>query len=125
MKTRILLFIAAAIMLSACSQQASIKVQNLVHNASLTDISYGNYGIAYNLYPGATSSEEIIYDDLADWPKSEQFSFYMERDGNIVYLQTKYEFLLNAGDELLVVISDTTQVISPFGKKATIADLAE
>lgn len=125
MKNIILYSLSALFFLVACSESAEIKVKNLVHNASLEDISYGDYSIGYNLYPGETSESKVIYDDPGSWPKAEQIEFYMVRDGNMVYLKTAYAFTLNAGDKLQVIISDTTQVISPFGKKSLAGDLPE
>ncbi len=111
--------------LTACTEQAEIKVQNLVHNASLEDINYGDYSIEYLLYPGKTSDGRVITDDAQNWPKSEQVEFYMVRDGNMVYLRTRASYTLNPDDELLIVIADTTEVISPFGKKSALADIAD
>jgi len=125
MKTRIIILSALTLLFTACTQEASIKVQNLVHNVSLQDINYGDYGLTYTLYPGETSDERFIYDDEENWPKAEQLEFYMLRDGNMVYLHTKQYYTLNAEDEMLIIISDTTEVISPFGKKSTLADLTK
>ncbi len=123
MKNFRLLPILAVLFLYGCTETATIKVQNLVHNATLESINYGDYALAYTLIPGKTSDERTISDYPEYWPKNEKIEFYMVRDGNMVYLKTTASYLLNPGDELFIVIADTTEVESPFGKKATMAEV--
>ena len=60
MKNFRLLPILAVLFLYGCTETATIKVQNLVHNATLESINYGDYALAYKLIPGKTSDERTI-----------------------------------------------------------------
>lgn len=115
-----------ALILSSCEKTAKIRVKNLVHNAALESISFDDYSIGYSLYPGETAPKTLISDEKSDWPKTAPIEFFMIRDNNRVYLKTRYGFTLDADDDLLVIIADTTEVVSPFGKKtATLGDFME
>ncbi|MDR2040407.1 MAG: hypothetical protein LBQ60_21025 [Bacteroidales bacterium] len=97
----------------SCKDKAYIKIQNKVRNATLNNVSWDNNSIAYSLLPGEVSEELKIVDDKDDFPKRAVVKFYMQGAENQVYLQTKYSFSLDAGQTLLIVISDTTSVINP------------
>ena len=101
------------ILLSSCYDNAKISVQNKVHNATLTSISWDKYSLGYSLLPGETSKSATITDENGKFPKRSVVKFYMRRGDNQVYLETKYAFTLDSGDNLLIIISDTTQVINP------------
>jgi hypothetical protein len=112
------------IALSSCDEkEADIRIQNLVHNASLERLSYSDWSITYSLIPGETSSRYTIYDEESEWPKMSQIEFYMVRNSQMVYLKTKASYNLNIDDDLLIVIGDTTEVISPFGKKGSLVEM--
>ena len=101
------------LLLSSCYDKAKISVQNKVHNATITHISWDKYSLGYSLLPGETSKSTTISDEKGKFPKKSVVKFYMKRGDNQVYLETKYAFTLDGGDDLLIVISDTTQVINP------------
>jgi hypothetical protein len=120
-----ILFLLGLIALSSCDEkEADIRIQNLVHNATLERLSYSDHSITYSLVPGETSSRYTIYDEESEWPKLSQVEFYMVRNSQMVYLKTKASYNLNMDDDLLVVIADTTEVISPFGKKGSVVRMA-
>ena len=100
------------LLLSSCYDKANITVQNKVHNATLTQIKWDNYSLGYSLLPGE-SKENVISDQKGKFPKRSVVKFYMKRGDNQVYLETKYAFTVYGGDNLLIVIADTTQVINP------------
>jgi hypothetical protein len=118
MKKFYILFFFIAIVFTSCEESANIRVQNLVHNASLENINYGDYPVTYSLYPGETSSKADIRDKKDSWPKISQLEFFMVRDGNRVYLKTKFGYQLEIDQDLKIVIADTTEVVSPFEKKS-------
>ena len=126
MKTRIIIFFTTiALSFFSCDEtkEAKLSVQNLVHNARLQSIGYSNRTISSSLLPGETSGSVIIYDDPENWPMQSQLEFYMVRNNQTVYLKTKYSFILEPDENKLIVIADTTQVISPFGKKGGLLEL--
>jgi hypothetical protein len=92
--------------------KSEITVQNKVHNVTLTNISWDKYSLGYSVLPGETS-KTTIQEEKYKFPKTSVVKFYMKRGDNQVYLETKYSFTLHGGDNLLIVISDTTQVINP------------
>jgi len=114
------LIVLLAISLSACVEEetAKISVQNLVHNAYIENVGFYKHTISYSLFPGTSSSKYSISDTKENWPKVSQLEFYMVRDSRRVYLKTKYAYRLDVDDDLLVIIADTTEVVSPFGKKS-------
>jgi hypothetical protein len=100
--------------LFSCVKKAEIAVQNKVHNATLTKVSWDGHSIASSLMPGETGrTYKVTQDEKNKFPRNSVVKFYMTRGGNQVYLETKYSFLLDVDDNLLIVISDTTQVINP------------
>jgi len=112
MKKIILPFLFLAMTLSSCMEEATITIQNKVSNATLEDVSWDDYFISSTLLPGETKTRTIS-DDKGGFPKKSVVKFYMKRNGNKVYLETKSTFVLDTDDNLLIVIADTTQVINP------------
>jgi len=111
MKKIILPFLFLVMALSSCTEEATITIQNNVSNATLEDVSWEDYYISSTLLPGEKNSRTIS-DDKAGFPKKSVVKFYMKRNGNKVYLETKYPFVLDVDDNLLIIISDTTQVVN-------------
>jgi len=113
MKKIILPFLLLVLTLSSCYEEAKITIQNKVHNATLEQVSWDKHSIAGYLLPGEGNTVTIREESKNSFPKKSVVKFYMKREGNQVYLETKYSFILNADDNLLIVISDTTQVVNP------------
>ncbi|MDP4188464.1 MAG: hypothetical protein Q8907_16560 [Bacteroidota bacterium] len=113
MKTYFILFSLFCFMLTSCQDKGKIKVENKLHNTKLENISFGDVSVFSSLLPGETSTEVTVVDCKESFPKVNQLDFYMESNGNKVYLKTKYNFSLDAGQTLLIIISDTTKVVNP------------
>jgi len=113
MKTLITLIASCFLLISCHNETGTLKVENKVHNTKLENISFGNVSVYSTLLPGETSTEVIIKDKKESFPKINQLEFYMESNGNKVYLKTKNKYKLEAGENLLITISDTTEVINP------------
>jgi len=113
MKTLFVFVISCFLLISCKDETGKIKVQNKVHNSKLDNISFGNVSVYYSLLPGETSAEVTITDKKESFPKINQLEFYMESNGNKVYLKTKNKYKLDSGVTLLITISDTTEVINP------------
>ena len=84
-----------------------------MHGVTLKSISWKDYNLSDHLRPGETSDKIVIKDHKEAWPKKGQVEFYMTGNGNTVYLKTKATYELDADDNLLIVISDTTSVYNP------------
>ena len=113
MKKIILPCLLFTLTFSSCYEKAKITIQNNVPNATLQQINWDEYPIARSLLPGEKSRTYTVTDYKSDFPKKSVVKFYMKRGDNQVYLETKYVFTLDVDDNLLIVISDTTQVINP------------
>jgi len=111
-KITLLLLLFLVMVLSSCMEDAKITVQNNVQNAKLERISWDNYSVASSLMTGE-SRGITVSDYKSDFPKTSVVKFLMTRGGNQVYLETKSTFTLDINDNLLIVISDTTEVINP------------
>jgi hypothetical protein len=107
---------ALCLFLISCTETAGIKVLNKVHNSRLENISFGNVSIYSSLLPGETSAEVTVRDLKKSFPAIKQLEFYMENNGNKVYLKTKKYYKLDYGVTLLITVSDTTEVINPLLK---------
>ena len=107
-------FICMLVMLlSSCYDKGYITVQNKVHNATLSHISWADYSLVSSLSPGEKSLKMTVSEKKKNFPKSDIIKFYMQRGENQVYLETKYSFTVDADQHLIVTISDTTSVINP------------
>lgn len=113
MKIHFILLALFCFLLTSCQDKGKIKVENKLRNTKLENISFGDVSIYYSLLPGETSPEVTVVDDKESFPKVNQLDFYMESNGNKVYLKTKYKYSLDAGETLLIIISDTTKVVNP------------
>ena len=105
--------ILAIFALSSCMEKGKVIVQNKVHNVRLENISFGDYQVGYSLLPGEESDEYEIRDYKRSFPMIHSLEFYMVGDGNRVYLKTKSSYELNESETLVIIISDTTEVINP------------
>ena len=113
MKIIILPFLLLVLSLASCYDKANITIQNKVHNATLEQVSWDKHFVASALLPGEGNTITVYEGSNYRLPKTSIVKFYMKREGNQVYLETKYSFTLDAGNNLLIVISDTTQVVNP------------
>ena len=113
MKKIILPFLLLVLTLSSCYDEAKITIQNKVHNATLELVSWDNHSVANSLLPGEKNTITVCEEYKYHFPRKSVVKFYMKREGNQVYLETKYSFTLDADDNLLIVIADTTQVVNP------------
>ena len=112
MKT-IFVVLFSIIFLGSCMDKGKIMVQSKIHNAKLENISFGDRSINYSLLPGEITDDIVIEDYQDKFPKINQLEFYMESNGNKVYLKTKNKYRLDSGDRLVIIISDSTEVINP------------
>lgn len=113
MKARIIILGLITLVFSSCMEKGKVQVQNKVHNVTLESISYGDVSIYYSLLPGEKSEKVTIWDLRESFPMTHQLDFYMVGDGNRVYLKTKESYELNYDETLLIVITDSTEVINP------------
>ena len=114
MKTKIILMaFLVALIATSCTEKGTVIVTNKVSNAKIESISFNDYAIYGTLLPGQ-SSDKLEIKELKDkFPFTGQIKFYMSSGGNKVYLKTKQSFQLDYDQDLVIVISDSTEVINP------------
>lgn len=105
--------VLALLFATACTEKGTLVVTNKVSNAKIESISFDDYAIYGELLPGQ-SSDKLEIKELKDkFPFTGQIKFYMSSGGNKVYLKTKQSFQLDYDQDLVIVISDFTEVINP------------
>ncbi|MDY0103268.1 MAG: hypothetical protein RBS07_10025 [Lentimicrobium sp.] len=114
MKARIILMaVLAALIATSCTEKGTLVVTNKVSNAKIESISFDDYPIYGELLPGQ-SSEKLEIKELKDkFPFTGPIEFYMTSGSKKVYLKTKQSFQLDYDQDLVVVITDSTEVINP------------
>ncbi|MDR3235846.1 MAG: hypothetical protein LBT48_03865 [Prevotellaceae bacterium] len=115
MKTKYLYLalVPAMLWFASCRDKtANIQVTNKVHNVKLDYISYDGISLGTNVLPGETTDREISENTRISFPLSSQIQFYMVKGDSRVFLKTKEFYTLDAGQNLSVVISDTTEVVN-------------
>jgi hypothetical protein len=104
-----ILFIFVMSLMSCENDHATIKIMNAIPNVQLKHVSYEDKSVAYSLLPGQTESL-YISDRSQYFPKVGVIKFYMVKGDNQVYLETKKEFTIDAGAEVLIRISEDMEV---------------
>lgn len=114
MKKNILFLLV--VFLVSCDGPSKISVENRLSKASLKDVRWGDVYLSGNILPGERSGAIEIhsnsYTDI-DLPESHIVSFYLDVNGDQIYLETKNSYYLGIEDELVIVISDNTAVSNP------------
>jgi|APIni6443716594_1056825.scaffolds.fasta_scaffold536071_2 hypothetical protein len=111
-----LLILLPLLILYSCDKPSSIQIQNNLSKAVIRNVEWGGIPISSQLMPGEKSSEINIYDKdyyNIDLPASYVIKFYLDVNGDKVYLETKTKYTLEIEQHLLIEIDDTTQVINP------------
>ncbi len=120
MNTKLILCLFSFILLlSSCKDEhAYLKVTNKVHNVRLENISFGEIPLGSYILPGESTSEYILSDndDRVSFPMSKQISFYMVKGDNRVYLKTKEYYRVDKNQNLIIEISDETEVVNPMNE---------
>ena len=111
-KNRLILVFATLIFIS-CNQTGSIQIQNKISNVEIIDIQWGKNYIESDLLPGETSSKMTISDYDESLPASHKVTFKMTANNKSIYLETEKNYVLNANDNLLIILTDSTKVNNP------------
>lgn len=105
-----------AFCLNSCqeTQSGQIQIQNKISKVKIQDVRWDNFNLSYELLPGETSYETTIDETMQELPYSSSITFKMVANGKIVYLETKEKYQLNYNDKLLIVLSDSTEVVNQY-----------
>lgn len=102
-----------ALIATSCVEKGTVVVTNRVSNAQIESISFNDYAIYGTLLPGQSSTKLEIKELKNKFPFTGPIEFYMTSGSNKVYLKTKESFYLDYDQNLVIVISDSTEVINP------------
>jgi len=113
---RVAYIILYFIILTSCDESSSIKIENKLSKAIIRNIEWGGIPISSQILPGETSSKITIRDDSyyeIDLPATYPLKFYIDLNGDKVYVQTKVSYKLGKEDDITIVVGDTTSVFNP------------
>jgi hypothetical protein len=109
----ILFTISIFLFVSCKDYEAQITVENKVHNVQISGIKYGDFYISGYIIPGESTTTTIKADNKDDFPMENVIEFYMEANGNKVFLKTKEKFKLDLEGNITITITDSTEVVNP------------
>lgn len=109
-KSLLLLFTLAG--LASC-KESSIQIQNNISQVSISDVYWGDFHLADQLYPGQSSDELILQCAHHDFPFDEPIRFIMSSGNKSIYLETKAKYYLDCDDALQIILTDDTEIINP------------
>lgn len=110
MKIKVILFLTAFLIILASCKPGEIRVKNEISNVVITDVRWGDNLIALELLPGQVSKKLVISNDAEKLPASFKISFIMKANQQSVYLRTVEEFMLQKDEEILITLTDETEV---------------
>lgn len=103
--------------LSACEYESSLRVRNLLSHAVVENVEWGGMPVCSRIIPGETCQKITIMEDEPYYdihlPSAFPLKFYINVNGDRVFVQTRKSYLLNKDDELTIDLCDTTQVFNP------------
>jgi hypothetical protein len=100
-------------LLFACKKPSTIQLQNNISTVRITNVKWGDILLSNELLPGESSGKRTVDSYQEKLPKTARVIFKMEANNKTVYLETEEEFTLKEDDELLITLSDDTQVRNP------------
>lgn len=107
-------------LLTSCQEEATIKVQNMLPKAVISNVEWGGVPLSSKILPGQSSSKMEFKDGFGSqsyydisFPASYPLKFYIVFNGDMVYVQTRESYRLDADDDLVIVIDDSTKVFNP------------
>lgn len=114
MKTlKLMLIVCTVLMIQSCYEPGDIQIQNSITQVKIVDVKWGGTYIATELLPGETSEKLTIDKYEEKLPSSHKISFKMIANNKSIYLETEEEFLLDEDDDLLIILTNETEVKNP------------
>lgn len=109
----LLIFVLA----TSCYDTSTIKVQNKLAKTTLRNVEWGGIPLATQIITGETSTKIEIdaknnYYDI-ELPEEFPLKFYIDVNGDQVYIETKESFRLGIEDNITIEINDSTEVLNP------------
>ncbi len=110
-----LLYFLVFLSLIACDP-SSIRIENRLANATITNVEWGGIPIATSILPGERSSVIKIHNNNyydIDLPAKFPVKFYISVNDDLVYLETREYYELGVESDLVIAITDSTAILNP------------
>lgn len=105
------------LILNSCDYESSLRVRNLLSHAVVENVEWGGIPVTSQIIPGETCQKITIMEDEPYYdirlPSAFPLKFYINVNGDRVFVQTRKSYLLNKDDDLTIDLCDTTQVFNP------------
>ncbi|MFB6342096.1 membrane lipoprotein lipid attachment site-containing protein [Saccharicrinis sp. FJH62] len=114
---KFIFIVFAVLLVSSCQDEpSSIKIQNSLSDAVIRNAQWGTVRVASELLPGQRS-EALHLDNYYNYydirlPNKFPVKFYVDVDGDRVYLQTRDSFRLGIEEDIVIIIDDDTEVFN-------------
>jgi hypothetical protein len=108
------------ILLASCTKPSTFEVENDLSSGTITNLKWGEVPLASIILPEETTGKVRIYEDAhynLDFPEEFTLNFFLELNGNKVFLETRKIFKLGNKDEIFVSINDSLEVFEPLKQK--------
>ena len=111
---KILFLLFGCICLLSCEEPelSTIEMQNNLPGTLLQDVQLGGFKIADSLLPGESGSIAFTRNN-PEIGVENTFSFNLNVDGDILFLETQELFVLREGQDIMIVIDEDTPVFNP------------
>ncbi|MEA4839444.1 MAG: hypothetical protein VB110_00385 [Bacteroidales bacterium] len=118
---KVIFLIISVFVLVSCEQESTIQVKNMLSKAVIKNVEWGGLPISSQILPGQSSDKITVFEDESYYdinlPESNPIKFYIDLNGDLIYVQTKASYRLNLDDDLILVIEDSTAVFNPLLEK--------
>ncbi len=117
----LLLLIFPVLLLTSCDSESSLRVRNQLPYAVVENVDWGGIPVSSQIIPGETSQKITIMENEMYYnihlPSAFPLKFYINVNGDRVFVQTRKSYLLNRDNDLTIDLCDTTQVFNPLMDK--------
>ncbi|MCE5174263.1 MAG: hypothetical protein ABFC90_03400 [Bacteroidales bacterium] len=118
---KVIFLIISVFVLVSCEEESTIQVKNMLSKAVIKNVEWGGLPISSQILPGQSSGKITVFEDESYYdinlPESNPIKFYIDLNGDLIYVQTKASYRLDVDDDLIIVIEDSTAVFNPLLEK--------
>ena len=118
---KVIFLIISVFVLVSCEQESTIQVKNMLSKAVIKNVEWGGLPISSQILPGQSSGKITVFEDESYYdinlPESNPIKFYIDLNGDLIYVQTKASYRLDVDNDLIIVIEDSTAVFNPLLEK--------
>ncbi|MFA6368516.1 MAG: hypothetical protein WCX10_08175 [Bacteroidales bacterium] len=118
---KVIFLIISVFVLVSCEEESTIQVKNMLSKAVIKNVEWGGLPISSQILPGQSSDKITVFEDESYYdinlPESNPIKFYIDLNGDLIYVQTKASYRLDVDNDLIIVIEDSTAVFNPLLEK--------